>query len=208
MADPIQYATTDETLTDFFPNVDGDNDEQAEAIARLLVAASALIDRYTDRPPGYFAALDEDSLATVRRIRGRGENFLRIGRHVPGSVTIAGFPDTSFYEDMTTGWLFATDVAAEGNGPGGYYADDELTRTRPQRMFGVDAVYQVSARWGFAETPTDIVLACKMIAQHIWDRGQGTFGQITPAGFVIERDIPPPVRLILDNWKRKEFELN
>jgi hypothetical protein len=86
------------------------------------------------------------------------------------------------------------------------YGDDQTYR--PLRAFVADAVYKVSARWGFAETPDDIVLACKMIAQHIWDRGQGTFGQVTPAGFVIERDIPPPARLILDNWKRKEFELN
>lgn len=214
---PVQYAATDEALTDFFKSVDADNTEQVAAIERFLIAASSLIDRYTDRPPGYFVptpAVDDTHPKTVRRMRGRGENFLRLGRHVPGTVEIFGFVvGTDFYEDVSTGWVFATDRYNEAAGPGGSYdpqrtnyGDDQTYR--PLRAFVADAVYKVSARWGFAETPDDIVLACKMIAQHIWDRGQGTFGQVTPAGFVIERDIPPPARLILDNWKRKEFELN
>jgi hypothetical protein len=143
------------------------------------------------------------SPATVRRYRGRGENFLRIGNHVADTVTIDGFAEGDFYE-ASNGWLFATDTPATA--PGSY--DDDRYSTRPIGLFACEALYLVSARWGFAYTPPDIVTACKMIAQHVWDRGQGTFGQVTPSGFVIERDMPPPVRLMLDGWTRKEFELN
>jgi hypothetical protein len=141
------------------------------------------------------------SPAAVRRYRGWGSNYLRIGQHVRGSVTISGFAAADFYE-ADNGWIYASDVPATSPGQ----TDDRYCR--PIRLFTKDSVYLVSARWGFENTPPDIVTACKMIAQHVWDRGQGTFGQVTPTGFVIDRDIPPPVRLMLDLWVRKEFELN
>lgn len=196
-----QYADTDETRDDVLTGIRDDNESQLATLGRILEAASAMIDRYTDRPAAYFAAVGDEATATERRRRGEGKNYLRLGRHVPGSVLIEGYVvGTDFYE-ASNGWVYLKDPADVGN-----YSDDQ--RSYRSRIFVQDAVYLVSAVWGFAETPADIVFACKLIAAHIWDRGQGIFGQVSPSGFVIERDMPPTAATILDNWKRKEFEIN
>lgn len=204
-----QYATTAETRANFVTTIDDANTAQIATLTAILQGVSAAIDQYTKRPAGYFLARSGD--ATVRRMRGNGENFLKLGRYVISEpVAIDGFTSDLFYK-ADNGWLYATDVAASG--PGGNYPGanqgDGLDRGwNPITLFEKNAVYLVSAKWGFAAIPDDIKVSCQLFAQHIWDRGQGTFGQVTPTGFIIERDMPPTVRLILDGWVRGEFELN
>jgi hypothetical protein len=153
------------------------------------------------------------SPATVRRYRGTGTNYLQIGRHVPGTVSIQNVSPAFWYENEANGWPFAVDAAAQVFGNVGDYdtrgdlydMDYKLPRSR---LFGAGGLYLVTARWGFVETPVDIVMATKQIAAHIWDRGQGVFGQINPAGFVVERDIPKTAAEFIAHWRKREFELN
>lgn len=146
------------------------------------------------------------SPATVRRYRGAGKNYLQIGRHVAGSVTVENVGTELFYEHPENGWLFAVDLAGQ---PGsGYASDDHSFAPGYCNLFVANALYLVSARWGFVATPDDIVLATKQISQQIWDRGKGIIGQISPTGFVIDRDIPLTARLMLEGWTKREFEQN
>lgn len=145
--------------------------------------------------------------ASVRRYRGRGRNFLQIGRHVPGSVTIDGTSETLYYEHPETGWLYAVDnanVAGVGDGSGDGYIPDRSN----QCFFADGALYLITGRWGFAATPADIVYATKLIVGHVWDRGQGVIGEVSPSGFVIERDMPLTAKTLLDRWIKREFEVN
>lgn len=200
-----QYAATDETITDMLPAIGSDADQTA-ALTRIIESVSAAIDQYTKRPAGYFSPVAGDAVASVRRYRGTGANYLQIGRHVPDNVAITGVDSTLFYEHPENGWLFAVDEAGQtGVGP---YDDRDDARIQPFRLFGSGSLYLVSAIWGFAATPDDIRLATMLIAQQIWDRGRGVVGEISPAGFVIERDMPLTARTILDRWTKREFELN
>jgi hypothetical protein len=197
------YADTDETIQDVLTGATSDG--QKETVGRLIEAASNLVDRYTERPENYFAALDNESEPTARRYRGNGKNFLMIGRHVIGSASVQGVADSLFYEHPENGWLFSNDPA----GVVASYGDDDVTNRTPNSMLWTNgALFIVSARWGFAATPSAIVHATKLITQHLWDKGKGVLGEVSPSGFVIERDIPPTARLALDVWKKRQFEIN
>lgn len=196
---PILYATVDETVTDVLTEVKTDG--QKETVGRIIEGVSSFIDLYCKRPVGYFAALEVDSDPTVRNYRGKGTNYLQVGRYVAGTATVQNVADALFYEG-DNGWLFAVDEAAQAGGPYGDFT------TRPTVLFAKGALYAVSARWGFAETPPAIVQATKLITQQIWDRGRGIFGEISPGGFVIERDIPLTARAFLDAFVKREFEIN
>lgn len=197
------YATIDDTILDVLTEVK--SDEQKASVGRLIEATSAFIDGFTNRPPGYFSALDDESEPTVRRYRGEGSNFLRIGRHVPGTVTIENVGASLYYEHPENGWIYSNDVNAQ---PGNVSGDGYGFRGRAERLFACNGLYAVSARWGFSATPDNISMATKQIVQQIWDRGKGIIGQISPSGFVIERDIPLTARAFLTPYIRREFEIN
>ena len=209
---PYQYATLAETITDVLSEVTDESEGgQQETVGRLIEAASAAVDMFTNRPKGYFlpAARVPDTdpieyIATVRRYRGTGTNFLQIGRYVEGTLSIEGVAESLYYLHPENGWIYADD-AAGGPGNGEYY---DTRYNRPSRLFSNGALYKVSAAWGFAETPSDIVMATKQIVQHIWDRGEGVIGEVSPNGFVIERDMPLSAKTFLSGWIRREFEAN
>lgn len=210
---PNEYADRDETLRDMLPNVvisedpDEPNADQL-TVGRYIEAASRLVDTYTNRPDGYFAALAEDSEPTLRRYRGRGHNFLQIGQHVFGSIAsvvigTATLAESAYYEHETNGWLYAADPTA------GFTVSPEFYDYRDGGYsFPSGRLYTISARWGFAATPADIVAATKLIVQQIWDRGHGVIGEVTPSGFVIERDMPLTAKTMLTGRIRREFEVN
>lgn len=195
-----KYATTADILADVLTDVDDGDAAQVAAIGRFAEAASAMIDRYCKRPAGFFLAHTGD--ATVRRYRGKGQNFLAIGRHTADAVTVENIEDSLIYIHGENGWIYAVDNSG-GSGLG-----DEDFRFGNPYLFSSNAVYKVTAKWGFTEIPADIVQACKLIVQHQWQVGRGVVGQVSPLGFVIERDMPPPAQLLLDGWKRRQFEIN
>jgi hypothetical protein len=198
----MAYVTKERVKLLTIPEADLNKTEIATAIDALAEAASRMIDRYTDRPTGWFEQAGTRDDPTERRFRGDGKNYLRIPRHVgDASVTSPVVADSTLYQN-DKGWLVYNDgIANSGNGP------DYFPENSNCGFFAAGAIYIVSAVWKFETLPAEIELAAALIVGHIWDRGKGVIGQITPSGFVIERDMPPTAKTILENWKRREGEI-
>ncbi|MBA3243024.1 MAG: phage gp6-like head-tail connector protein [Acidobacteria bacterium] len=186
----MTYAALEETITDCLPEVKSANERAA--LGRLLDAASRAIDSKCKRPVNYFAPAAAQP--SPRNFTGEGMNYLRLPVHIANSidletgVQVAGHPVKNWVEQG--GWLYMT----QGLGKlGGLWVRGVL--------------YNVRARWGYEATPADIVLACKDLATHYFDKHRGVIGQTTPNGFVIERDMPPTVKTLIAPYVRKEFEV-
>lgn len=191
-----QYTSKENVKLIAVPEANLDNTDTAARIDAYINAVSEFVDRYTDRPAGYFLPTTE---AAERRYRGEGKNYLRVGRyHADFAFVSPTVGASSVYYDAN-GWPRWNDQPL--NDQADYFPTD-------QPFFGAGSLYVVSAKWGFAATPADIATATALFAGKLWDLGEGVIGEVTPTGFVIERDMPPTVRLLLDQWKRREFELN
>lgn len=180
---------------------DAGSEEQNLQVASSLAfisAASGFVDQYCRRPQNYFAAADPDN-PTERIYRGKDSNSLQIGRHLPGSVTVLGIAAQAYYEGAN-GWLYALDPGPSNAGIDWVGNSNCFWNSCYQ--------YRVTAAWGFDATPEEIKHAVKAIAEQIFDRGQGILGQTTPAGFIIERDIPLTAKAFLQPWIRRQFEVN
>lgn len=175
------------------------NIADAGTIARIdayIEAVSAFIDKYCDRPEAYFGA---NNTASDRRYRGEGKNYLRVGKyHDTFSFVSPVVASSSIYYDAN-GWPRWNDQPLQNDSD--YFPAD-------QPFFGSGALYVVNAKWGFAAIPPDIATATALIAGKLWDLGEGVIGEVTPSGFVLERELPLTARLLLDQYKRREFELN
>jgi hypothetical protein len=190
------YCTADEAKQLAIPEYKPGNAEQTAALAAMITAASRWVDRYTGRPTDWFAPAAVEP--TTRRFRGDGRNVLRVPRHVgTPAITNPAVSASSVYQD-SNGWIRYNDQFADGSD---YFGSVD------EPFFRYGQIYIVSARWGFESTPDEIKLATALIAGKIWDLGRGIIGQVTPTGFVIERDMPPAAKTILDTWKRKEGEI-
>lgn len=190
MAD-VTYADQTQLLADYLPEVTAAN--EIAAVGRILASVTDQIDKYCDRPHQYFAPAAE--AASDRIFRGANKVFLQLPVHVGEVASVNALelgqtvPDTAWAE--RNGWLYRT-----------------LTYdNRPFRIWRRDTEYTISARWGFEATPQDIAEACRQLVVHYFERMRGTIGQVTPTGFVIERDMPPSVKTILDRYVTKEYEV-
>ncbi len=190
----VPYANIDQLIADYLP--DAKSQAEKTALGRILDAVTRQIDSHCKRPAGYFAPAAAQPSA--RQFHGEGTNYLRIPVHVANSidletgVQVSGHPVKNWLErGERGGWLYMTCGLGK---LGGLW------------VRGVE--YTVRARWGYEETPPDIAEACRQLAVHYFERQRGTIGQLTPSGFVIERDMPPPVKTILAAYKRKEFEVS
>lgn len=198
----MAYVTKERVKLLTVPELNLGNPDVANAVDALCVAVSSLIDRYTDRPAGWFAAAAENESATQRRFRGEGKNYLRTPRHVGTASIVSPVVAASTVYENEKGWILYNDgIAGSGNGPD-YFPSDYCGG-----FFSDNSIYIVSAVWKFAAVPSDIELAAALIVGHIWDRGKGVIGQVSPDGFVIERDMPPTAKTMLDQWKRREGEI-
>lgn len=195
-----QYCTLELVKSLASPETDIADADTITQVNAMIDAVSAWIDTYTDRPANYFGVAADDP--TVRRYRGQDKDLLRIGPHVgTAAVTIPLVAASLIHED-SNGWI-------RYDGLDNISGDEDYISTyKTGRFFEKDVTYHVSARWGFVAIPPDIVLACALIVGEIMDRGKGVIGQVSPAGFVIERAMPLAARDILDGRKRKEFEIN
>lgn len=184
------YAELDELINDLLPETK--TQKEREALGRVLEASSRTVEKITKRPVGYFAAAE--SLPSPRDFVGEGTNYLRLPVHVENSIDTTGGVSVGGHTIKTwvelNGWLYMTCGARRLDG-----------------KWERGVVYTVRARWGWEQVPADVREACKMLAAHLWERGRGTIGQMTPNGFVIERDAPPAVKMMLAPYKRKEFEV-
>jgi hypothetical protein len=195
------YTTKERVKLLAVPEADLVNTEQANRIDALIVAVSKFVDRYCGRPIAYFLGATGTPVAAVRRYRGGGYNFLQIGQHFGPAVITSPATATSVYYEDENGWLQWTQET--DNGQSDFYATEYTTG-----FFGRNVLYLVSATWGFETTPEDVDLATALIVGDIWDRGNGVIGQISPTGFVVEKEIPLQARVLLDQRKRREFEVN
>lgn len=195
-----QYCTAEQVKLWVLPEANLDDEETAGRIEALINSASAMVDKFTKRPEGYFQARGEEYAATDRRFRGEGKNYLRVGRYFgEPAFTSPVVATNSFYVNADNGWIFWNDTPPN---------DEFLPGSQGNNFFGLDSLFVVSAKWGFQATPDDIAMATALIAGKIWDIGKGVIGEISPAGFVIERDMPPVAKTMLTGWIRREFEIN
>lgn len=194
-------------LPELLPKVDGDeiNADDVDTITRLCEAVSSFIDRYCKRRAGYFAAAvytdDVIEAGTVRRYRGEGKRYLRIGNHVAGtlSVTSPVIAADRYYEHDSNGWLYALDT--NFNDEGDYFVNSDC-------FFEAGRPYEITAVWKFDPSPADVIEAGSQIVAAIWDKGKGVVGEVTPAGFVVDRDIPLTAAALLKPYIKRPFEID
>jgi hypothetical protein len=186
----MSYLDLDAFLAAKLPEVK--RNEEKEAIQAVILGASAYADQVTGRAAGFFNVAPNDP--SVKRFRGDGSKVLRIPRHVAGTATVENVPLADYYESDQSGWLYknqsATNLDLDGF-----------------PVWTKNALYVVAARWGFAAIPADITEAVSQIVLRWWQTQKGTLNQITPGGFVIERDVPLSARSILETWVKGEFDL-
>ncbi len=188
------YVDKDKFLAEKLPTVASDEDKAA--IESVLKAASAFFDKATGRAAGFFAVAGAEP--STRRFRGDGTRILRIPRHISGTVAVENVPLSAWYESTDNGWLYKFSTAESQN---------FLPLSDGYPVWTLGGLYNVAARWGFAAIPEDVSEAVSQIALRWWQTQQGTLGQITPSGFVIERDVPVSAQSIIDLWTRGEFEI-
>lgn len=195
------YCTPDEVKLIAVPEIeDVAETSTAAALAALIPAASRLIDKFCDRPENYFSAAAADP--TERTFRGEGKPYIRVGRYVEadGLEFISPIVAASNFYLMPNGWPRWKDYPSNDQ--------PDYWPINSDAFFSAGQVYTIAARWGYAATPADITVAAALITGKMHDLGKGVIGEVSPAGFVIERDIPPTARLLLEGHKRREFEIN
>ena len=170
--------------------------DEKDAIAAVLAAASTFVDNSTGRGDGAFAVSPDDP--TTRRFRGDGTRILRIPTHIRGTVAVENVPLAAWYESDINGWLYKYDTGQ---------MESFVPNFDGYPVWTKGGLYNVAARWGFAAIPADIVEAVSQITMRWWETQKGTFGQITPSGFVIERDVPLAAQSIIENYRKGEFDL-
>lgn len=190
----MAYADLENLLTDYLP--EAKSTAERAAVGRILDNVCTFVDSYCRRAPGYFNPASDEP--TMRRVRGEGSHFLRLPVHVFGSVSVENLLDTAFYESEKNGWLY---FETEEFGNENSFADWE------NRIWLNDKVYKVTARWGYAATPLDIQEAVRLIVARLYGTQRGTLGQISVEGFLRERLLPSSALAILDNHKKREFEI-
>lgn len=197
-----QYCTKEQAQLWVIQEANLNEQATADRIDALINAASVLVDRYTKRPAEYFKDRSADA-ASERRYRGEGKNYLRLGKWFGSDPAITSpiVSATSVYVHPENGWIYYNDQPSNDMPE---YIPGELSRN----FFCAGQLYVVTAKWGFEAVPDDIAMATALIAGKAWDIGKGVIGQIAPDGFVIERDMPKLAKTILDNWVRRDFELN
>lgn len=185
-----EYADLNELIADYLPETR--SAAELAALGRILTATTKAIDSYCDRPDQYFAPAAEE--ATVKYFRGQNKLYLPLPVHVGEVETVVGVEQGYTLTESNwverSGWLYRS-----------------YTNGSPFRLWLRGVQYAVTARWGYEATPADVVEACRQWVVHLFERQQGTIGQVTPSGFVIERDMPPVVKTLLAPYVRKEFEV-
>lgn len=192
------YCDVENLISERFPDVVGS--EGQEAIGLLVEAASRFVDNYINKPFGYF--LPSPLIGTPRNYRGDGTKILRIHQHISGTVSITNLNIDDWYENTADGNLYRGESANYSNiQPGWVFELNFNTYDRDIPCWIANRLYVITARWGYEEIPTDISEAVMQIVYRWWKTQAGTLAQITPNGYLVERDIPKPAKAILDNYK-------
>jgi hypothetical protein len=190
------YCDVEDLISERFPDVV--SAEGQESIGLLVEAASRFVDSYIKKPFGYF--LPSPSTGTARNFRGDGTKILRLPKHIKNTCSITNLNIEDWYESPE-GHLYRGESAIGGAIPQGWVFELNFETFDRDIPFWINnRLYVVTARWGYEETPADISEAVMQIVYRWWKTQAGTLGQITPNGFLIERDIPKAAKAILDNY--------
>jgi hypothetical protein len=186
--------------------------DEASIIETYIYAVTAFIYTYLKAPVDYFKPAAE--LAVQRTFYGSGTDFIRLPPYVAEpapTVTLPSNYDPATDYEIRDGYLVRL-----------HLAESTTTFTlmdvdRWNRYLNRDPLYgnygwlpgeaiKVTARWGYAEVPPDIELACRRLVERLWRTKDGQVqGPITdivrPDGTAIQMAMPPFVKLVLDRWK-------
>jgi hypothetical protein len=182
------YATETQ-LRRRIPKAPIDADTSTE-LTEILGAVSRAIDRDLKVADDFFAPA---GAASNRVVFGSGKSFLDLPTFLYGTVTIAA-PAGEVVPNFTVQGLRLVTLSETG-------ARNNLI------VWTAGIPYTINGTWGFTATPEDIREATLQTAVRWW-RGKdeafsGVIGGINKDGNIIERDLPAPVRRMLDNWRRK-----
>jgi hypothetical protein len=200
-----QYADKTKLIADLLPASAGKSQE-VESIGRVLDGVSNFIDRFCKRPDKYFMPVAEGATPELRYFTGEGYRFLRLPPYVYDEgdglgATVSDIDSNLYYRNAASGWLYAKPYPS-GSTPSSPFAFSTAG-------FARGAIYEVSAIWGFKETPPAIIEAARELTVRAWETQRGIFGQVDPSdGTVIERAMPPFVEAILLEFRRREFEIS
>lgn len=202
-----KYITTADLVGagNYLPSISADDVATIATLDKMVDAASRLADHYTTRGENAFDPATAQNPQT-RIFYGNGTSLLplspfRISDFIGGSVTIPagvviaeGGIETPNFRIDGVGRMIA--LSPEGYlTPGVYVWPD-------------GAPVSVTGKWGFAATPPDIREATAQTVVRWW-RGKdeafsGVIGRINSDQTIIERDLPAPVRLILDLYRARK----
>lgn len=197
----MPYADLDQLIADYLP--EATKDSEIAAVGRILDNVSAFIDTYCRRPSGFFSPNDTE---TEKRVRGEGMNYLRVPLHQIGTISQVKRRDyildsENYYESEKNGWLYLEEDYFYPETSGFDFCFQTCTWYQ-------DAIYKVTAKFGYAATPLPIVEAARLMTTNIWETVKGTLGQVSVEGFVLKPNlIPPDVLEMLEEFRRREFEV-
>jgi hypothetical protein len=199
----MDYATIEVLIPGYLPGVSSDSD--LAALAGMLTRASRTIDTRTRRHADAFAAAAEEASAEVWY--GDDSPVLLTGEYIAGSVATVTAP-TGYLPD---GWneFRRREVSTGVMRVGLHTATADSAIRTPRVVWKRGVPYTVTARWGFAETPAEIVEATLKLVRAWW-RAQtgevsGTQGDLQAAR-APERGFPKEVDDLIAPYVLEEVE--
>jgi len=195
----MPYTDLENLIADYLP--EATKDEEIYALGRLLDNVSSFVDSYCKRTSGFFAPNDDE---TTIRAYGEGERFLRLPVHQFGTITEVKYcgsviAASDYYESEKNGWLYTEDDAD--------LPESTFDFCSNLRWYE-DAVYRVTLKLGYEETPKVIQEFCRLAVKSIWESQAGTLGQISVVGFALKAQLfPPDLLLMIEEFRKREFEI-
>jgi hypothetical protein len=158
------------------------SDDRDELISASILAASRMIDVECGLWPGAFRP---DAVASTRvvelvgnvRSLGWNRSAVSVGPIATptGLVVAGGNSFTGVYSSWVLGTTYSYPANAVAMGE-----PIEYLQVMAASLGAIDAI-QVTARWGYPSTPSQIELACRMLAARLYRRKDSPQGVITSA---------------------------
>lgn len=170
-------------------------EDRAEA-DQMIEKVSRLVDFYITGDPNSETFKPAPAQAAAKTLRGNGLSALPLPTHVPNSIT----------EVVVNANYTLPNYTVEN---GSLIIVDDYNNQLRRYAWREGLAITITARWGYAETPEPIQLACMAwTAEWLRDDGgvfTGTFGNMEFSKLLYKKAIPPQVELILGEYKR-QFE--
>lgn len=182
----ISYATEEQLKTYSFQMGHGDAIRHEEVLPR----ASEVIDLACGLGRGYFAVAA--SSPAVKRFRTQAAKRLRVAPYLDDSISFVEYaslneytPDyDEFTDDDETRWL----IAQKGE------------------CWIPEQTVEISARWGWPDTPEEIVQATLELAIAIWRGRDSAYARVVAdvnGGNTVFAALPDRAKFICEKWRRR-----